>query len=109
RLAVSTPPVTRQQLRDVEFDAVPVFVDREKALDRHANRFAWLDSMIRVTILTLGMSKLELIERVATDQETGDTILKDLGEAIEEAKMLLSLVEAARWRTAVALTNVCDE
>jgi adenosyl cobinamide kinase/adenosyl cobinamide phosphate guanylyltransferase len=106
RLAVSNPIATHQQYRDQDFEAVAAFADSSKALEHHATRWSFLDSMTRVAILTLGKSKSELIEMTAKHRDTTVTIAKDLGEAIDEAKLMLSFIETASLRTIVALANV---
>jgi hypothetical protein len=106
RLAVSNPSLTYEQCRDRDFEAVPQFLDHEKALKIHETRWGFLDSMTRVSVLTLGKSKLELIAMAAGDQDFTASLAKDLREGVEEAKLMLSLIEGASARLMVALHNV---
>ena len=45
RSAVSNPILTYDQCRDQDFEAVPQFLDHEKALKIHETRWSFLDSM----------------------------------------------------------------
>jgi hypothetical protein len=105
RLAVSNPILTYDQCRGQDFEAVPQFLDHEKALEIHAKRWSFLDSMTRVSVLTLGKSKPELIAMAAGDRDFTVSLAKDLREGIEEAKLMLSLIEGASARLMIALHN----
>jgi hypothetical protein len=75
-------------------------------LKLHETRWGFLDSMTRVSVLTLGKSKSELIAMAAGDRDFTASLTKDLREGVEEAKLMLSLIEGALARLMVALHNV---
>jgi hypothetical protein len=101
--------LTRRQMRDVGFDAIPAFKDAHAVLKHHEGRFNFLDSMARVGSLVLGKTKTELIEQAARDRDTTLYMAENLGEAVEEAKLILTIVEVAQFRVKAVLASAMNK
>jgi hypothetical protein len=109
RLAVSNPVLANKEMAEIEFEAIPEFVDFQNSCERaraHDERLQKLSLATHFAIIVLSRSKAELIELIKSleeDERVGAADLcRGLARGRELAAAMLEMMTVAETRVAAA-------
>jgi hypothetical protein len=111
RLAVSNKAATLEEIGEIDFEAVPEFINFQndfKRCEKHEERLRSLAIASRWAITILGKTKAEVIEVVkACDDSSGLNAIEELHKSLESAHGLADsikgMIDAASHRLGVAM------